>query len=421
MNILDSPEALDFTLLVRPGDSVVCSQGLAEPVALTARLMQQRLEIGAFRMFIGPTFSDTFQPEYRDAVAFLSYCGTGRNAGLHAAGALDVVPAHYSQLPRLFAQGDLPCDVALLTATEDDKTGGFNLGLANDYLLDAARGARLVILECSSRVPCVAGAELPGDIRPHIVVRTAREPLALDHKGLDEAAEEDRAIASHVSSLIPDGATLELGIGMLPNLVLHALRHHRNLGIHSGVVGDGVVGLMKAGVITNAMKPFDAGVSVAGLLMGSRRLFDFAHRNPAIRLAPASHTHGAEVLRALPNLMAINGAIEIDVSGQVNAEILGGRYVGAVGGQLDFIRGANGSPGGRSIILLRSSARKGTISRIVPHVSQGVVTTPRSDADVIVTEWGVAELRGKSLRERAKAIAAIAHPAFRSDLERAAR
>ncbi|SPS01843.1 acetyl-CoA hydrolase/transferase family protein [Cupriavidus taiwanensis] len=418
---IDNPDVLDFPALVRPGDSVVCSQGLAEPVVLTRSLMRQREQIGPFRMVIGPTFSDTFQPGHGDTVRFQSYCGTGANAALHAAGVLDIVPAHYSDLPHLFARSMLAADVVLLTCSEPDAAGGFNLGLTQDYIVDAARRARLVIAEVSDRVPWVFGAELPPDVRPHIVVRTGREPLTLPRRSLDEASFEEREIARWVSGLIPDGATLELGIGTLPELVLQALRGHRDIGIHSGVIGDGVAELMQAGVVTNAAKPADRGTSVAGLLMGSRSLLDFAHCNPAIRLAPAAETHDVGALRALPNFIALNGAIEVDLGGQVNAESLNGRYIGAVGGQLDFVRGANQSRGGRSIMVLPSSAAGGTISRIVPLLADGVVTTPRSDVDVVVTEWGVAELRGKGLRERADAMIAIAHPLFREDLGRAAR
>jgi acyl-CoA hydrolase len=418
MIVCNSIDALDLSAFIRSGDSVVCSQGVAEPVALTRALVQQREAIGPFQMFIGPTYSDTFMPEHGDSIVFKSYCGTARNAPLFAAGVLDIVPAHYSDLPRLFSQGIFQADVVLLTVSAPDERGRFNLGLTNDYIIDAARRARVVIAEISDRVPWVYGAQLPEDILPHVAVHTSREPILFAAKSPDDASSEERAIAQWTSSLIPDGATLELGIGTLPDLVLHALRDHRSLGIHSGVLGDGVAELMKSGVINNAHKPSHSGVSVAGLLMGSRQLLDFAHRNDSIRLAPASQTHDISVLRAIPHFIAINGAIEIDITGQVNAESLNGNYIGAVGGQIDFVRGANGSPGGRSIMLLPSTACNGTLSRIVPRMSGAVVTTPRSDVDVVVTEWGIAELRGKSLRERVAAITAIAHPDFRESLER---
>ena len=248
-----------------------------------------------------------------------------------AARVLDVVPAHYSDLPRLFARGIFQADVVLLTLSEPDEHGRFNLGLVNDYVVDAARRARVVIAEISDRVPWVCGAELPADIRPHVVVRTSRDPMSLPRKELDDASQQDRVIAQSVASLIPDGATLELGIGTLPDLVLQALHGHRDIGIHSGVLGDGVADLMESGVINNARKPNFRGISVAGMLMGSRRLYDFAHGNSSVFLAAPGETHDIGVLRAIPHFIAINGAIEIDLTGQVNAETVNGKYVGAVG------------------------------------------------------------------------------------------
>jgi acyl-CoA hydrolase len=418
MIVCSSVDTLDLSALIRAGDAVVCSQGLAEPVTLTRALVAQRKTIGPISLFIGPTYSDSFKAGHGDSIAFKSYCGTARNAPLQAAGVLDVVPAHYSDLSRLFARGIFPADVVLLTLSEPDEHGRFNLGLVNDYVIDAARRARVVIAEISDRLPWVHGAELPDDIQPHVVVRTSRDPIYMPRKEPGDASQQDRAIAQLVASLIPDGATLELGIGTLPDLVLHALHDHRDIGIHSGVLGDGVADLMERGVINNARKLNFRGVSVAGLLMGSRRLLDFAHRNSSVFLAAPSETHDIGVLRAIPHFIAINGAIEVDLTGQVNAESVDGKYVGAVGGQVDFVRGANNSPGGRSIMLLPSTARNGTVSRIVFRLHGSVVTTPRSDVDIVVTEWGIAELRGKSLRERAAALTAIAHPDFREQLGR---
>jgi acyl-CoA hydrolase len=416
---LDDPQALDFTALVRRGDTVVCAQGVAEPTTLTRRLVAQRAAIGRFNVFVGPSYSDTFSPEHADHIAFRSYCGTSRNAALIAAAALDVLPVHYSQLSPLHASGALPADVVLMSASGPDDQGRFNLGLTHDYVLEAARRARTVVLEVSTRMPWVFGAELPHDIRPALLLHTDREPLTLDGRG-DASDPVESAIAGHVASLVPDGATLEMGIGSLPERVLQALQGHRDLGVHSAVIGDGVVDLMEAGVITNARKPIDTGVTVAGLLIGTRRLYDYAHRNPRIRLAPAQHTHATAVMAALPDFYAINGAVEVDLSGQLNAESSNGRYIGAVGGQVDFVRGANASPGGRALMVLPSTARGGTISRIVARLADGVVTTARSDVDAIVTEFGIAELRGKTLAERARALIAVAHPAHRETLERAA-
>lgn len=421
MIILDRPEDLDFRTLVKPGDTVVCAQALSEPVSLTRRLLAQRAEIGPFTLFLGPSFSDTFRPEHTDVVSFRSYCGTARNSTLAAAGVLDVLPAHYSDLSQFYASGALASDVVLLTVGEPDEQGRFNLGLHNDYLLDAARRARVVIVEVSRSVPWVFGAELPADIRVDVAVRTGRDLLTFGATTKEKAGAAEQGIAERVAAMVPHGATLELGIGVLPNLVLQALKAHKDLGIHSGMISDGVVDLMESGVITNANKPIDRGVTVAGMLIGSRRLLDYAHRNPRIRLASSRETHDAAALRKLPGFFAINGAVEIDLSGQVNAECLNGRYVGAVGGQVEFVRGANSAEGGRALMLLPATAKGGMLSRIVPKLNDSVVTTPRSDVDVVVTEFGAAELRGKTLAERAQALIAIAHPDFRDALARAGK
>jgi acyl-CoA hydrolase len=419
MLILDKPADLDFSAYVRESDMVVCTQALAEPVALTEELVRQRHRIGHFRMFIGPSYARTFLPEHGDRISFLSYCATGNNRPLMTAGALDILPTHYSELPETFASGRQPADVAILLVSEPDAQGRFNLGINMDYTVAAARRARTVILEISDRVPWVYGAELPDDIRPAIAVRTGREPLALKRAGLDEASDAERAIARHVCALVPDGATIEMGIGALPDLVIDGLRERRDLGLHSGVITDAAVDLMQSGAMTNARKPLNVGVAVAGLLFGSRRLYDFVHRNPAIRLMPPDYTHSVDVARQLPNFYALNGAMEVDLSGQVNSESMSGRYVGAIGGQVDCTRCGNASPDGRAVIMLPSVSRDGRASRIVPRLEDAVVTTARSDAGTIVTEWGVAELRGKSLRERAAALIEIAHPDFRSKLHQA--
>ena len=420
MIVLEGAAALDFATIVRPGDTVVCAQGLAEPTVLTRRLAIQRHEIGGrFTLFLGPSYAGTFTREHADRISFRSYCGTGGNGALQAQGLLDIVPAHYSALPGLFADRTLAADVVLLTAGEPDARGRFNLGLNCDYVIDAARHARAVVVEVSRRIPWVFGAELPEDVRVTHVVRTNREPLHLASKSLKAATDQERAIARQACALVPDGATIELGVGLLPDLVLQGLRDKKDLGFHSGVIGDGLVDLIEAGVVTNARKPIDTGISVGGLLMGGRRLLDFADRNPNILLRSGAYTHAIGVLSEIPDLVALNGAIEVDLTGQVNSETIEGRYVGAVGGQVDFTRGGGASKGGVGVIMLASTAAGGKASRIVPRLADAVVTTPRSDVDAVVTEFGVARLRGKSLKERAEALIAIAHPEFRAVLARA--
>jgi acyl-CoA hydrolase len=406
---------IDLRPWVRPGDVVVCSQGFGEPFGLTQRLVAQRHELGPVDVFLGPGYAPTptFTPDVADRLRLRSWCATGTNAALAAAGALDMVPVHYSEMEPLFATGAMPCDVALLSASGPDAQGRLFLGLNVDYTLAAARRARVVILEVNEDWPCVPGAELPPDIRPDLIVRTRRSPLVLPEKA---ASDTDRAIARLAAGLIPDGATLSVGVGTLPDLVMSELRYHRDLGIHSPALVDSVVDLVEAGAVTNASKALDRGVTVGGLLMGSGRLLDFIRHGAALRLAPAAYTHSPSVLAAQPRFIALTGALEVDLTGQVNAETAQGRYVGAVGGQLDLIRGARASAGGVSITMLPATARQGRASRIVPRLSDALVTTPRSDVDRVVTEFGVAELRGKGIEARIQAMIDVAHPAFRESL-----
>ena len=229
----------------------------------------------------------------------------------------------------------------------------------------------------------------------------------------------DRAIADHVARLIPDRATIELGLGAIPQAVTRALGRKQGLGIHSGAIGDGIADLMEAGIVDNRHKEIDPAVTVATMLMGTSRLYRFADRNPAIQIRATSYTHDALVLGNFRRFVAINGALEVDLTGQVNAETARGRHIGLVGGQMDFIRAANRAMEGRSIIALQSTDRGRTRSRIVATLADGIVTTPRAEADLVVTEHGIAELRGRTLAERARALVAVADPAFRAELEQA--
>jgi acyl-CoA hydrolase len=408
-------DQLDLAEFIRPGDAVVVGQACAEPLTLTEALAAQRAAIGGARVFLGPAFAGTFRPEHADHLAFTAYAASGSNQALARAGKLDILPCHYSALPRLFTTGMRPADAVLMQL--GPAGAGFSLGLANDHLIDAARRARVVLVELNDQVPDTAGSALPADIRIDVLVRTSRPPAMLQPAPLGAV---ERRIGEQVAALVPDGATIELGIGALPDAVLAALAQHRDLGIHSGMIGEGVLDLVERGVITNARKPIDTGITIAGLLFGTRRLFDFAHRNEALRLMPPHYTHGYDVLRQLPDFIAINSALEVDLSGQVNGEMAGGIHVGAIGGQVDFMRGALAAPRGRSIIALPATAKGGTVSRIVARLGDAVVTSLRSDMDAVVTEYGVAELDGCALAERARRLIAIAAPQFREALERAA-
>jgi acetyl-CoA hydrolase len=390
---------------------VVWGQACAEPLTLTERLMAQRAAIGQFRCFLGIPASRTVRPEHADHVSFVSYCGTGGNRALFRAGVLDVAPVHYSTLPQLLTTGPLRADVVLLQLPPADSSGRYSLGLADDYTSAAIATARVVIAEVNDQVPRTCGPRTLTAEDLDVVVYTSRPPAELTPRPPDAVT---RRIAEQVAGLIDDGATLQFGIGALPEAVLAGLTDRVHLGVHSGLLNDAAAELMAAGVITNARKSVDRGQAVAGLLMGTDRLFRFADRNPAVVLRDTAYTHNAEVLAAQDKLVAINSAVEVDLSGQTNAELAGGEYVGAVGGGVDFLRGAARSRGGLPIVALPSTA--GSASRIVARLS-GPVSSARSDAGLVVTEYGVADLRGQPLRVRRERMLAIAHPEHRRGLE----
>ncbi len=401
--------------IVRRGETVLWSQGTAEPLTLTEAFVRQRHAVGPAHVLVGITFSETLQPELADCWSFTSYAGTGGNQRLSRAGALDILPSHYSQFAPLFAQGALKCDVVFLQLSAANAAGAHSLGAANDFVAGAARHARVVVAEINDQAPWTHGSEQLAQLRIDYAVRTSRPLLQLPPQAIGDT---ERRIAANCAPYIPDGATLEVGIGAIPDAILGGLADRRELGVHSGAIGDSMVDLMQQGVVTNGRKRVDPGVTVTGVLFGTDRLYRFAHENGAIAVRPPSHTHDPRVFAQLDDFVAVNSAIEVDLTGQVNAELAGDLYLGAVGGQGDFIRAALQSPGGRSIIALPSTARKGTETRIVSRLSHGVTTTARSDADIVVTEWGVAQLRGQTVRERVRRMIAIAHPSFREQLER---
>ena len=380
---------------------VVWGQGCAEPLGLIGRLAEQRADLGAVRCFTGMTVARPLRPEHLDHLQPVSYLG-----GLPGA---DVVPSHYSNLPRLLTDGPLKADVVLIQAPPPDAAGRYSLGLAVDYIAPAAAQARRVIVEVNDDVPWTHGPFLESR---HVAAVVSSE-ASLPEPPAAVPDEAGRLIARRVAELVPDGATLQMGIGRLPELILGELRAHRGLSVHSGVIGDAVVDLVMSGAIAGDL-PVSGERIVTGLLHGSAKLRSFVDRNPGVALRPISYTHDPEVLARQHRLVAINGALEVDLSGAVNTESLDGRYLGGVGGAVDFARGAGRSSGGVSVIALPSTA--GSRSRIVSRLS-GPATIPRSDVGVIVTEHGIADLRGRTLRERRELVLAIADPTHRATLE----
>ncbi|WP_244131401.1 acetyl-CoA hydrolase/transferase family protein [Burkholderia pseudomultivorans] len=389
-------------------------QSHAEPATLMRALVAQRHSFKRIRVFLGIGLADVLAPEHADAIDFVAYCGSGTNRKLARANMLDILPAHYSQLPELIRSGALRIDVVMLQVSPPDEHGRYSLGLAREYLVEALKHARAIVAEVHPDVPWTYGGPFlrADDIDLLIASDTPFPDAATTPPGPVE-----QAIGEHVASLVEDGATLQTGIGAIPDAVMAALHDKHDLGVHTGSIGDGIAALCEAGVVTNARKTIDAGITVGGVIIGSARVRRFAHRNPALELRGTEYTHNQHVLRRIDRFVAINSAVEVDLTGQVNAEVVAGTYVGAVGGVGDFLRAAQASRGGVPIVALPSTA--GAHSRIVTKLS-GPVTVPRSDACVIVTEYGIADLRGLSLAQRVPKMIAVAHPDHRERLAREA-
>jgi len=407
-----APAALDFAQLIRDGETVGWAQATAEPVFLTRLLDEQAPRCPPFRLFFAMTFAGDFAVGHPN-VTVTATGGGGAGRRFFADGASNVIPANVSLLCDLIAAGRPRIDVVLLQVAGPDAAGNYNSGLGLECLREMMAGARLVVAQVNPALPWTCGDTLiePGAI--DLLVPRAQPPLELPAPALGAV---ERAIGLHVARLVPDRATIELGIGRIPEAVTAALGEKRGLGVHSGAIGDGVAALMRAGIVDNRHKEIDPGLTVTLMLMGTSRLYGYADRNPLIEIRSPRYTHDALVLGNFRRFVAINSGLEIDLTGQVNAETAQGRHIGLVGGQMDFVRAATRAPEGRSIIALPSTSRDRRHSRIVVRLADGVVTTPRADADYVVTEHGVAELKGRTLAERARALIAIADPAFRAEL-----
>src|SRR5579862_85334 len=377
----------DLARFIRPGDGVIVGQACAEPQTLVEALVAQRAAFTGASVFLGVNYAGIVKPAHADHLKLSSYCGAGHNRALADAGVLDIHPHPYSRLAPLIRERKIRCDVALLQVSPPNARGEYSMGLAVDYLPPAIESARAVIAEVNERIPWTRTEKIFRREDFALLIESSREP-ALPPPA--RVGETETAIARHAAEFIADGATLEFGLGLLPDAVCAALKGRKFLKVHSGTVGDGIVGLMQSGVLTR---------TDCAMLIGTRKLFDFARDNPALGLRSTEYTHDPRVLASLQKFVAINSAVEVDLSGQVNAEVAKGSYLGAVGGALDFIRAAGYSPGGVSLLLLPAA-------RIVETLS-GPVATPRSEAGVIITERGAADLRGCTLKERRKRMSAI--------------
>jgi acyl-CoA hydrolase len=393
-----APDTLDFAALLRAGDTVGWAEATAEPVLLTRMLGEQAARCPLFRVFFALSFASDFPTDLPNAT-IMACGGAGAGRRFFADGAANVIPANVSGLCDLIAMGRPRIDVVLLQVTSPDAGGRYNAGLGIECLREMIARARLVIAQVNPALPWTFGDTLiePGLI--DILVPAEHSVPELPARAIGDV---ERAIAANVARLVPDRATIELGIGLIPEAVTASLGRKRGLGIHSGAIGDGVADLIAAGIVDNRHKEIDPGVTVTLMLMGTRRLYDFADRNELIQIRSPRYTHDALVLGNFQRFVAINSALEVDLTGQVNAETAQGRNIGLTGGQMDFVRAANRAPEGRSVIALPATSRDRRHSRIVARLPDGIVTTPRADA------------------ERAQAMIGIADPAFRAELRRAA-
>jgi acyl-CoA hydrolase len=354
------------------------------------------------------------EPQHRGRFRSVSlFAGAPVRAAI-ARGDADVIPIFLSDIPALFTTGQIPLDVALLQLSPPDRHGYCTLGTSVDAALAASQSARVIVAEINDRMPRTHGATLVPLSRVHAFVHTSR-PLLPHASG--EPTDVERQLAENVARLVEDGATLQMGIGAVPDAVLRALRGKQDLGVHTEMFSDGLVDLVESGAVTNRLKHVHRGRIVTSFVNGTQRVYDFVHDNPYVEFHPCDRTNDAAIIRVNDKVTAINSAIEIDLTGQVVADSIGYRIYSGIGGQMDFIRGAALSEGGKPIIAFTSTAASGTVSRIVSSLTEGggVVTT-RGHVHWVVTEYGAVNLFGLTLRQRAEGLIALAHPDVRGEL-----
>lgn len=411
--------AEDAAKLVKSGDRVYVHSVAAAPQqlirAVTARADELRdvefvhLHLEGKAPYAEPQYAESFRVN-----AF--FVGSNIRGAVNE-GRADYIPVFLSEIPALFRQNVLPLDIALINVSPPDKHGFCSLGVSVDIARAAVDCARTVIAQINPNMPRTIGDALV-HIKDIDAMVEVNDPLP--EVPVPELSETDRAIGRYIAELIDDGATLQMGIGSIPNAVLASLGNHKDLGIHTEMFSDGVISLVEHGVVNGSKKAKHPGKIVAGFVMGTRRLYDFIDDNPQVLMLDIGYVNDTSVIRRNPKATAINSAIEVDLTGQICADSIGTRQFSGVGGQMDFIRGASLSPGGKPIIALPSTTKRGE-TKIVPFLKQGAgVVTTRAHVHYIVTEFGVAYLYGKNLRQRASELIRIAHPDHREALEKEA-
>ena len=402
--------------IVESGDRVWVQEGCGTPEPLLRALVGRASELRDVEICHMLTFgsADYIRPEYEGHFRHNGLFLGGNVRDAVAAGRADYTPIFLSEIEGLFRSGQLPIDVAFIQTSPPDENGYLSLGVAVDCTLTAALSARHIVAEVNRQMPRTCGDTFVHVSKVAALVETDRPLLELP---TEPSTPVQQRIAANVASLIPDGACLQTGIGGIPDAVLSYLRDRKNLGVHSEMCSDGVIDLIECGAINGQMKSLHRGKVVVGFVLGTRRLFEYMHENPVFELHPTHYVNDPFVIAQNERMIAVNSAIEIDMTGQVCADSIGTRPYSGFGGQVDFVRGAARSKGGKPIIAMPSTAKGGTISRIVPTLNAGAgVVTSRADVHYVVTEHGIAYLHGKSLRQRAEALIGIADPKFHNEL-----
>jgi acyl-CoA hydrolase len=415
-NYMSAEEAVQ---LVKTGDRVFLHGSAATPVHLIKALQQRHEELKEVELVSITTLGDVDfnKPEYRKSFFFNSLFVSANTRVVVNSADGDYVPIFLSQIPQLFRQNILPLDVAVVQVSLPDAHGYCSLGTSVDIARAAVDTARLVIAQVNPGMPRTHGDGFIHINKIAALVYHAAELPEVDYSA--KVSESIIQIGRHVASLVEDGATLQMGIGSIPDQVLQNLTNHKNLGVHTEMLSDGVISLIQDGVIDNSRKKLNIGRTVTSFMAGTKKLYDFVHDNPGIRVMDIGIVNDTSIIRRNPKVTAINSALEIDLTGQVCADSIGTYQYSGIGGQMDFMRGASLSEGGKPIIALPSTTSKG-VSRIVPFLTEGAgVVTTRGHVHWVVTEYGIVNLFGKSLKQRAKALIELAHPDHREDLQRA--
>ena len=406
---------------IKSGSRLYLGGGSGVPIELIRGLTARGDELRDVEITHILTFAEApyVAPEFQDAFRVNAlFIGSNVRQAVQK-GQADFTPIFLSEIPGLFKGGILPIDVALISLSPPDEHGFCSFGVEVGTSKPAAESAQLIIAELNRQMPRTLGDSFIHVSRVQHIVEVDY-PLPEAPQG--GSSEEHLQVGAHIAEMIPDGATLQMGIGSIPDAVLHNLGGHKELGVHTELFSDGIINMVEAGVITCSRKSFHPGKIVAGFLFGSKRLYKFVHNNPMIELHPTDYVNDPFNIAQNDNMVAINSAIQVDLTGQVCADSVGSRIFSGVGGQLDFIRGAARSKGGLPIIAFLSTAKNDTVSRIVPMLYEGAgVVTTRNDVHFVVTEYGVASLYGKSFRQRARELINIAHPAFRDQLTSSAK